>query len=230
MYNNDSNYQGAVRKIEEYRCKYGNNTCCCGNGGVIGPTGPTGPQGPATITVGETVTSAPGTNAIVTNSGTPENVILEFAIPRGDVGPTGPTGEQGPQGEIGPTGPAGEQGLQGEIGPTGPAGEQGPQGEVGPTGPAGEQGLQGEIGPTGPAGEQGPQGEIGPTGPAGEQGPQGDIGPTGPAGADGETPILSIGTVTTGAPGTDAEATITGTAPNFVLNLTIPQGPTGPAA
>ena len=38
------------------------------------------------------------------------------------------------------------------------------------------------------------------------------------------------GTVTTGAPGTDATATITGTSPDFVLNLTIPQGPTGPAA
>ena len=42
--------------------------------------------------------------------------------------------------------------------------------------------------------------------------------------------ILTIGTVTTGAPGTEAEATITGTSPNFILNLTIPQGPTGPAA
>ena len=41
---------------------------------------------------------------------------------------------------------------------------------------------------------------------------------------------ISIGTVTTGEPGTDADATITGTAPNFVLNLIIPQGPTGPAA
>ena len=40
--------------------------------------------------------------------------------------------------------------------------------------------------------------------------------------------MLTIGTVTTGAPGTDADASITGTAPNFVLNLTIPQGATGP--
>lgn len=52
-------------------------------------------------------------------------------------------------------------------------------------------------------------------------------GATGPTGA---TPTLTIGTVTTGAPGTDASATITGTAPDFILNLTIPQGPTGPAA
>ena len=119
MYNNDSNYQEAVRKIEEYRCKYGNNTCCCNTGGVVGPTGPTGPQGPAAITVGDTVTSAPGTNAIVTNSGTPENVILEFAIPRGDIGPTGPAGEQGPQGE---------QSIQRPTGPIRPRGHQGPLG------------------------------------------------------------------------------------------------------
>ena len=72
---------------------------------------------------------------------------------------------------------------------------------------------------------------TGPTGPTGSiVGPTGPTGPTGPAGIDGVTPILTIGTVTTGAPGTDASATITGTSPNFVLNLTIPQGPTGPAA
>ena len=51
--------------------------------------------------------------------------------------------------------------------------------------------------------------------------------PTGPTGA---TPTLTIVTITTGDPGTEATATITGTAPDFVLNLTIPQGPTGPAA
>ena len=43
-----------------------------------------------------------------------------------------------------------------------------------------------------------------------------------------ETPTLTIGTVTTGDPGTEAAASITGTAPNFILNLTIPQGPVGP--
>ena len=40
-------------------------------------------------------------------------------------------------------------------------------------------------------------------------------------------PQLSIGTVTTGNAGTNASATITGTSPNFVLNLTIPRGNTG---
>ena len=60
----------------------------------------------------------------------------------------------------------------------------------------------------------------------------GPTGPTGPTGATGEavTPTLTIGTVTTGDPGTEAAASITGTSPNFILNLTIPQGPTGPAA
>ena len=61
-------------------------------------------------------------------------------------------------------------------------------------------------------------------------GPTGPQGPTGPTGLDAPPPTLTIGTVTTGAPGTDATAEITGTPPNFVLNLTIPQGPTGPAA
>ena len=46
-------------------------------------------------------------------------------------------------------------------------------------------------------------------------------------GADGCTPALSIGTVSTGAAGTNASASITGTCPNFSLNLTIPRGANG---
>lgn len=46
-------------------------------------------------------------------------------------------------------------------------------------------------------------------------------------GATGATPNLTIGTVTTGAAGTDASASITGTAENPVLNLTIPKGADG---
>ena len=81
------------------------------------------------------------------------------------------------------------------------------------------------IGPTGPTGPSG--GATGPTGPTGPAGPQGL---QGPAGTNGETPTLTIGTVNTGAPGSQASATITGAAPNYTLNLTIPQGPTGPQA
>lgn len=111
---------------------------------ILGPTGPTGPAGAATIVVGETTTGESGTNALVANSGSSENVVLDFTIPRGATGPTGPAG------------------------------------------------ATGEAGPT------------------------------------GATPSITIGTVTTGNPGTQAAASITGTAPNFVLNLTIPTGATGP--
>lgn len=52
-------------------------------------------------------------------------------------------------------------------------------------------------------------------------------GQTGATGATGATPNLSIGTVTTGAAGSQAAATITGTAEAPVLNLTIPQGVQG---
>lgn len=56
------------------------------------------------------------------------------------------------------------------------------------------------------------------------------IGNAGPQGAPGDTgPVntLSIGTVTTGDPGTSASASITGDAPNQTLNMTIPRGATG---
>ena len=61
----------------------------------------------------------------------------------------------------------------------------------------------------------------------GPQGPQGETGPQGATGATGATPEITIGTVTTGAPGTDASATITGTPEDPVLNLQIPRGNPG---
>ena len=113
---------------------------------------------------------------------------------------------------VGPTGP---QGLTGPTGPQGLTGPTGPQGLTGPTGP---QGLTGPTGPQGVTGPTGPQGVTGPTG------PQGVTGPTGPA------ITLTVGTVSTGEPGTSASATITPSGNNnYVLNLVIPQGPTGPA-
>ena len=125
------------------------------------------------------------------------------------VGPTGPTGPAGPQGattiDVGTTTTT-DPGTNASVTNVG-TNENVildftiPRGETGATGPTGPQGLQGAIGATGP---------------------------TGPTGDSGETPTLGIGTVTTGEPGTQATASITGTAPNYILNLTIPQGPTGP--
>ena len=69
-----------------------------------------------------------------------------------------------------------------------------------------------------------PKGDKGTKGDKGNKGDKGDKGDTGDTGA---TPAFSIGTVTTGAPGTNASATITGTDAAPVLNLTIPRGNTG---
>ena len=122
----NNNIKRAKQYIDCFNKENPNITYTC-----FGPTGPTGPTGPAgaTITVGVTNTTAPGTNASVVNTGTPSNAILEFNIPAGATGPTGPAGPQG------------AQGIQGEQGPTGP---------TGPAGPQGAQGIQGEQGPTGP--------------------------------------------------------------------------------
>ena len=71
-----------------------------GIAGPAGPTGPTGPTGPAgnegaagtaaTFAVGTVTTGDPGTDAKVTNSGTPQNAILDFTIPQGPTGTTPP--------------------------------------------------------------------------------------------------------------------------------------------
>lgn len=137
---------------------------------------------------------------------------------------------QGPKGGTGPRGPQGEQGIQGETGPAGPQGAKGDKGDAftysdftaaqlaalkgdkGDTGPKGEKGDTGATGPTGPEGPRGPQGE---------QGPQGQTGPRGPA---GPANVLTIGSVTSGKV---ASATITGEAPNQVLNLVLEKGDKG---
>jgi len=56
----------------------------------VGPQGPIGPVGPSgTIAIGTVTTGNPGTNATVTNSGTPQNATFNFLIPRGDAGTGG---------------------------------------------------------------------------------------------------------------------------------------------
>lgn len=81
-----------------------------------------------------------------------------------------------------------------------------------PQGSKGETGATGATGATGPQGEQGVQGETGATG------------ATGPRGPAGPANTLTIGTVTSGKV---ASATITGEAPNQVLNLVLEKGEQG---
>lgn len=116
-----NNYQKALKKIECEKKK--GPICSC----II--PGPTGPQGPATINVGKTHTINSNEDAIVKNTGTIENAILEFFIPKGNsdkisVGKTQTIEGSAnvvdnydgyvhtldfyiPKGEMGPTGPKG---------------------------------------------------------------------------------------------------------------------------
>ena len=64
--------------------------------GVMGATGPAGAA--ATVAIGTVTTGAAGTQATITNSGSPSAAILNFVIPQGEAGTSGPTGGAG--GEI----------------------------------------------------------------------------------------------------------------------------------
>ena len=104
------------------------------------------------------------------------------------------------------------------------AGERGPRGDTGAAGPANSlkigtvvTGADAAATITGTSPSQ-TLSLVLPQGATGVQGPQGNVGPGGPANS------LSIGTVTKGD---DPAATITGTAPNQVLSLTLPKGDVG---
>lgn len=139
----------------------------------------------------------------------------------------------------GERGEKGEQGVKGDTGAKGERGEQGPQGLQGLRGEKGDKGdafkytdftaaqlaaLKGPKGDTGPRGEQGPQGATGPQGPNGDKG---DTGPKGEKGDTGAAASIKIGTVTTGAAGSNASVTNSGTASNVVLDFTLPRGEDG---
>jgi hypothetical protein len=166
----------------------------------------------------------------------------------------GPQGVQGLQGEVGPIGPVGETGSPGADGRevelqttethvqwryegesewtdlvalTAITGPQGEQGETGLTGAAGADGREVELRKTETHVQWRYEDEaeytdlIALTEITGPQGQTGDQGPAGPANT------LAIGTVTTGAAGSSADATISGTPPNQTLDLVLPRGDTG---
>jgi hypothetical protein len=66
-----------------------------------------------------------------------------------------------------------------------------------------------------------------PRGDQGIQGIQGVKGDTGNTGATGPANTLSVGTVTTGNPGSSASVSITGTSPTQTVSFTIPRGDVG---
>jgi hypothetical protein len=61
----------------------------------------------------------------------------------------------------------------------------------------------------------------------GTTGPTGPTGATGPTGPAGTAATITVGTTTTGAPGTNASVTATGSSNAPVLNFTIPRGADG---
>lgn len=163
-----------------------------------------------------TTTSEP---AITTVTVIAEN---ETTVIEGQRGPQGPPG-MGLPGEPGPEGPPGPANDL-EIG-TVTTGAPGSAADAEITGDPPAQVLnltlpRGEAGPAGAPGEIGPEGPEGPPGAPGDDGPPGEVGPAGPPNS------LEIGTVTVG-PVADAE--ITGTPPNQILNLVMPSGAGYPA-
>ena len=192
---------------------------------------PRGDEGKAaTIEVGEVTASDPGSEPQVKNSGTENAAVLDFVLPRGQTGPTGQaatievestvTGEPGTQASVENVGTTGAAKLRFTI-PRGDTGENG----VTPTLSAGnvetlEPGQPATASVTG----EGPEYQINLGIPRGQTGVQGTPGQNG---EDGQTPTITVGTVTTLDPGQDATAEITGQTPNLTLNLGVPQGQPG---
>ena len=180
-----------------------------GDQGVPGTPGAPGEVGPsgaaATLVAGLTTTTAPGTNALVSNSGSTSAAVFDFEIPRGDKGDIG-------QGIV----------IKGSVpnhGALPPTGNQ--PGDVWIATDTGHGWAWNgtawvDIGPI-----QGPPGQDGPPGVDGQPGVPGV------AGSPGAAATVAAGTTTTGAPGTNAAVINTGTSSAAVFAFTIPRGDVG---
>lgn len=142
----------------------------------------------------------------------PNGKIFAFGIPKGKTGAKGDTGATGAKGETGAT-------PQLSIGTV----VKGDNAAATITGTAENPVLNLTL----PKGDKGDTGATGGKGDKGDTGATGATGQTGPQGPTGATPRLSVGTVSTGLPGSQASVTITGTAEDPVLNFAIPKGDTG---
>jgi hypothetical protein len=169
-----------------------------GNTGATGSTGPAGSA--ATVAAGTTTTGAPGSSASVTNSGTSSAATFNFTIPRGDVGATGSTGAVGPAGTAASV----------AVG-TVSTGSPGSSATVTNSGTTSAATLDFTI----------PRGDVGSTGSTGA------VGPAGPSGPSGSAATINVGSVTTGAAGSSATISNTGTSSAAVFDFTIPRGDTG---
>lgn len=159
---------------------------------------PVGPAGPPNVLEIGTVETLPADQpATASITGESPAQKLNLGIPQGKQGATGNPGAPGKDGKNGVT-PTLAAGNVETLDPDQPA-----TASVTGAGPA----YQINLGiPRGQTGAQGTHGKNG---------------------KDGQTPTISVGTVTTLDPGQDATAEITGETPNLVLSLGIPKGPPG---
>lgn len=94
-------------------------------------------------------------------------------------------------------------------------------------GPITIKGIKGDPGEKGDKGDRGEQGAQGIQGPRGVQGEQGERGVQGAQGPAGNAATITIGNVTTSAPGTAAQVTNRGTSSAAVLDFVLPKGKDG---
>ena len=110
---------------------------------------------------------------------------------------------------------------------------QGPKGDKGDTGSKGDAFTYADFTQEqlaslkGPKGDKGDKGDTGAKGAAGAQGPQGVQGLQGLQGPAGNAATITIGSVTTSAPGTSANVTNSGTSSAAVLDFVLPKGKDG---
>jgi hypothetical protein len=182
--------------------------------GTVAPSGSpvlgTGPQGPpgisATLDAGNTSTIAPGSQAAVTQRGSPSARIFDFAIP------AGLTGAQGPPGANGAPGAPGAAATL-NVGTT-TTGGPGTPANVTASGTPSAQVFDFVV----------PQGVAGVAGANGSQGPPGTAGAPGPAGA---AATITAGNTSTSAPGSNAAVTQRGTPSAAIFDFSIPRGDIG---
>nr|DAM97576.1 MAG TPA: collagen triple helix repeat protein [Caudoviricetes sp.] len=89
------------------------------------------------------------------------------------------------------------------------------------------KGIKGDPGEKGEPGQRGEQGAQGIQGPRGIQGEQGERGVQGAQGPAGTAATITIGNVTTSAPGTSAQVINRGTSSAAVLDFVLPKGKDG---
>ena len=167
--------------------------------------------------------------------------------PEGPQGPIGPDGGQGIPGNPGTNGSNGTDGKGWTSGSysssngvvtftsddglgfstTDLRGTDGAQGDPGQTGGQGLQGPPGQTGGQGPEGPQGDPGGQGVPGNPGDKGDKGDDGDKGDPGNNGAAATITVGSTSTGLPGTDANVTNQGTSSAAVFNFVIPEGEAG---